>query len=162
MRVLALLFVLVVSAVGLVAAVPVLGVGCQDDPDALDPAFRRKAIALLDRAAAAADVTYEIRETSRAAWRQDVLFQLSRLPLMQMTKVPASRACHVPKDGWSGARAIDVTALGSSSANRTFYLHLKNNAARSGLRTGAGFGARNAGEVGWDPGHLELSGCTRG
>ena len=142
-----------------VVAVVFGGLGASRHLDDLDPSFRGRAVGLLDAAARHAGTTYDVRETARPAWRQELLYQASLLPFVRFTKVRASQSCHVTKGTWRGARAVDVTPHGKDDAVRSFYLYLRKHAAQRGLRSGAAFGARGANSIGWDPGHLELQGC---
>ncbi|MSP55869.1 MAG: hypothetical protein EXR69_09745 [Myxococcales bacterium] len=132
----------------------------QDDLDALDPAFRTRAVALLDDAAREAGTNWVAIETARYAWRQQALYEVTRASRhkLLLTKVPPSRACHVSKVGWGGARAVDVRPSGHDHA---FYLYLRDHAKAHGLRSGAGFGKPRGDALGWDPGHLEMPGCAR-
>jgi hypothetical protein len=147
--------------VGGLVAVLFGGLGARRDLELLDPDFRRRAVPLLDEAARQAEVTYVVRETARPAWRQDLFYQTSRLPLVRFTRVDSRQSCHVRKPGWIGARAVDVTPSGPPAAVTAFYRHLKQHARSRGLRSGAGFGVTDAETLGWDPGHLERSGCVR-
>lgn len=153
---------LAVTAAGVAFALFVgFGVGFrQDDLDALDPAFRSRAVALLDEAAHASGTEWVAIETARYAWRQAALYEVTRAShqTLLLTKVPPERACHVTKVGWGGARAVDVRPRGHDHA---FYLYLRDHAKAHGLRSGAGFGKPRGDALGWDPGHLELPGCAR-
>jgi hypothetical protein len=149
-------------AVAALVGVLVFAVGRDTDPERLDPTFRSAAFALLERAASVTGGGWAIGETARPAWRQDALFTISRLPGVTLTRVSSQRACHVPKRKWRGAKAIDVDPSGTGDQRRAFYLYLKEHARAHGLRSGGSFGDPGPGELGWDPGHLELPGCSKG
>jgi hypothetical protein len=153
---------LIVMGALLFVGMLLFAVGRERDTELLDPAFRKPALTLLAKAEKATGGGYEIGETARPAWRQDALYELSRIPFVTLTKVPSARACHVTKAAWDGARAMDVVATGDSEQRHAFYLYLKEHAARHGLRSGGTFGKPGSGELGWDPGHIELPGCTKG
>lgn len=132
--------------------------------DALDPQFKRQFLQLV---AAMRGEGFDVQtmRTYRSPERQ-------RYYLEQGTS-SVSRSFHtVTRNGRPSAFAADVTQRGLSSlrpgdelALSRFYLELRTQARRFGLRTGGEYSRRadspwSKYDLGWDPGHVEPANYT--
>ena len=127
--------------------------------DALDPQFKRQFLQLT-AAMRGAGFDVQTMRTYRSPERQQYYFKQGTSSV--------SRSFHtVTRNGRPAAFAADVTQRGLSSLRpgdelelSRFYLELRKQARRFGLRTGGEYSRRADSpwakyDLGWDPGHVE-------